>query len=81
MYHTSKCQVDDVQHVPTYNHCLSKTICNPPQPKCYLGDFDYCPGITSLKERYAFNKLIAESQQQTTSTINYAPNYPPPSIN
>ena len=33
---------------PSYNHCLSKIICNPPQPKCYLGDCDNCPGVMSL---------------------------------
>ena len=36
--------------LPTYHHCLAKIMCNPPLPKCYLGECDVCPGIVKFKE-------------------------------
>ena len=35
---------------PTYEHCMATAICNPPQPKCYLGTCTACPGVDALKE-------------------------------
>ena len=34
----------------TYHHCLAKITCNPPHPRCYLGECDACPEIEPLKE-------------------------------
>ena len=34
----------------TYHSCLAQMICNPPQPGCYLGTCDFCPGITRLRD-------------------------------
>ena len=34
----------------TYHNCLAQMICNPPQPGCYLGTCDFCPGITRLRD-------------------------------
>ena len=39
-----------IPELPTYHHCLAKTMCNPPHPRCYLGECDACPGIEALKE-------------------------------
>lgn len=39
-----------LNYVPTYHHCLAKIICNPPHPRCYLGECDSCPEIETLKE-------------------------------
>ena len=36
--------------LPTYHHCLANIMCNPPLPKCYLGECDACPGIVKFKE-------------------------------
>ena len=33
-----------------YHHCLAKIMCNPPHPRCYLGEHDACPEIETLKE-------------------------------
>lgn len=41
---------DDVP-LGTYQHCLARMICNPPQPICYLNRCDACPGINVVKER------------------------------
>ena len=38
-----------IPELPTYHHCLVKTMCNPPHPRCYLGECDVCPGIETLK--------------------------------
>ena len=35
---------------PTYEHCIARAICNPPQPKCYLRTCTDCPGFDCLKE-------------------------------
>ena len=40
---------DDVP-LATYQHCLARIICNPPQPICYLNRYDACPGISVVKE-------------------------------
>ena len=40
---------DDVP-LATYQHCLARIICNPPQPVCYLNKCDACPGISVVKE-------------------------------
>ena len=37
---------------PTYHHCLARILCNPPLPRCYLGECGYCPGIETLKEDF-----------------------------
>ena len=34
----------------TYHHCLAKIMCNPPLPKCYLGECKACPGIMKFKD-------------------------------
>ena len=39
-----------VSELPTYHHCLAMIMCNPPHPKCYLGECDACPGIEKLKQ-------------------------------
>ena len=39
-----------ISELPTYHHCLAKIMCNPPHPRCYLGECDVCPGIEMLKE-------------------------------
>ena len=39
-----------IPELPTYHHCLAKIICNPPHPRCYLGECDPCPEIETLKE-------------------------------
>ena len=39
-----------IPEFPTYHHCLAKIMCNPPHPRCYLGECDVCPGIEALKE-------------------------------
>ena len=39
-----------VPNLPTYHHCLAMIMCNPPLPKCYLGECDECPGVAQLKE-------------------------------
>ena len=40
---------DDVP-LATYQHCLARIICNPPQPICYFNRCDACPGISVVKE-------------------------------
>ena len=39
-----------IPELPTYHHCLAKTLWNPPHPRCYLGECDICPGIETLRE-------------------------------
>ena len=39
-----------IPELPTYHHCLAKTLCNRPHPRCYLGECDICPGIETLRE-------------------------------
>ena len=34
----------------SYHTCLAVMMCNPPLPKCYFGECDYCPGIEKLSE-------------------------------
>ena len=34
----------------TYRDCLARIICNPPQPACYLGTCECCPGTNALRE-------------------------------
>ena len=56
MYNISECGVDVIgpgdanPELPMYHHCLAKIICNPPHPRCYLGEYDACPEIEMLKE-------------------------------
>ena len=33
----------------TYDHCLAKIICNPPQPACYFSNCSFCPGVEVLR--------------------------------
>ena len=49
--------------LPTYHHCLAKIMCNPPLPKCYLGE---CDGVIMLKE-----ELIALLDENDTDQIVY----------
>ena len=35
----------------TYHHCIAKMICNPPLPRCYLGECDCCPGVSKLNDQ------------------------------
>ena len=39
-----------IPELATYHHCLAKIMCNPPHPRCYLGECDACPEIETLKE-------------------------------
>ena len=39
-----------IPELPTYHHWLAKIMCNPPYPRCYLGECDACPEIEILKE-------------------------------
>ena len=39
----------------TYHHCLAIIVCNPPLPKCYLGECDTCPDVMKLKEKLITN--------------------------
>ena len=48
-----------IPDLPTYHHCLAKIICNPPLPKCYLGECDACPGVVKFKEE--LNVLLDEN--------------------
>ena len=34
----------------TYHHLLSKVVCNPQHPNCYLGDCKVCLGIESIQQ-------------------------------
>ena len=34
----------------SHHHILAHIICNPPQPGCYLGTCNVCPGITKLTD-------------------------------
>ena len=34
----------------TYHHSLARIICNPPLPRCHLGECDSCPGVEEIKE-------------------------------
>ena len=42
----------DISELSTYHHCLSKIMCNPPSPSCYLGECSTCPDILSFKEEF-----------------------------
>ena len=39
-----------ISELATYHHWLAKIMCNPPHPRCYLGECDACPEIEMLKE-------------------------------
>ena len=39
-----------IPELPMYYHWLAKIMCNPPHPRCYLGECDTCPEIEMLKE-------------------------------
>ncbi len=39
-----------ITELPTYHYCLAKIICNPPLPRCYLGECDARSEIETLKE-------------------------------
>ena len=39
-----------IPELPTYHYCLAKIICNPPHPRCYLGECDAYSEIETLKE-------------------------------
>ena len=35
---------------PTYHDCLSRVMCTPPLPECYLDECESCPGIVPLRD-------------------------------
>ena len=45
----SVCEMQ-IPELPTYHHWLAKIMCNPPHPRCYLGECDACPEVEMLKE-------------------------------
>jgi hypothetical protein len=45
---TSDLTTSSEHHLSTYKHCLSTTICNPPQTNCLFHDCSECPGPTNL---------------------------------
>lgn len=45
----SSLATDENQDFCTYHHWISQSICNPAQPKCYLGNCEFCPGDDQLK--------------------------------
>ena len=42
--------VIQLSDLPTYHHCLARTICNSTLHKCYLGECDVCPSVATLQE-------------------------------
>ena len=52
--------------LPTYHHCLARIMCNPPLPRCYLGECDACPGVTKLRD-----ELIALLEETDLDQIVY----------
>ena len=55
VHNTSKCLKltsleMQIPELPTYHHCLAKTLCNPPHRRCYLGECDISPGIDTLRK-------------------------------
>ena len=40
----------NISELSTYYNCLSKIMCNPPSPSCYLGECSTCPELQSFKE-------------------------------
>ena len=52
--------------LPTYHHCLVRIMCNPPLPRCYLGECDACPGVTKLRD-----DLIALLEETDLDQIVY----------
>ena len=51
-----------IPEVPMYHYCLAKIICNPPHPRCYLGECDAYSEIKMLKEELLtyFDKIDVE---------------------
>ena len=49
-----------------YHHFLATMTCNPGQPKCFLGECEFCPGTEALKQR-----LIQELQENRIETVTY----------
>ena len=41
---------DDDVPLLTYEYCLARMICNPPQPSCYFSACCSCPGTSGLKD-------------------------------
>ena len=52
--------------LPTYHHCLAKIMCNPPHPRCYLGECDACPRIEKLKQ-----ELLTQFDENDVDQIVY----------
>ena len=50
----------------TYHHYLAEMMCNPPLPRCYVGECDYCPRIEKLKEH-----LITLLDENSIDSITY----------
>ena len=65
-------QAMQIPELPTYHHCLAKIMCNPPHPRCYLGEFDACPGIETLKE-----ELLTHFDEINVEQIVYNSGFPP----
>lgn len=38
-------------HIKSYQDCLARIICNPPQPSCYFDKCTECPGTFDLKKQ------------------------------
>lgn len=49
-----------------YQHCLSRIVCNPPSPSCYMGSCDACPGIDVLR-----SDLIALLDENFADNITF----------
>ena len=56
----------DDKFFTTYNHCMAQVICNPPQPKCYLGVCNVCPGFGTFKE-----SLLAVLDDNMIDNVTY----------
>ena len=50
----------------TYQHCLSRIMCNPPTQKCFLDDCDSCPTIDDFKEA-----LLTSLEEDMIDKITY----------
>ena len=50
----------------SYDHCIARVICNPPQPKCYLNECRQCPGVATIKA-----SLLNLLDENTIDNITY----------
>ena len=72
----------ELPDLPTYHHCLARIICNPPLPRCYLGECDACPAVEKFKEELAVlldeNDMDQIIYKQWISTDRSTPSTPLP---